>query len=1633
MKVTLPVMKMSEILHHTQPKKITLNLLLLFTFMWTGIALSQVPTSCSVQNVSDNFPNISYSQNSGSENWSGDWTEVGESDGTSAGIARVRNDLCSSGNCLRLGVPSGNSAQTFSNRGVYREADLSDASSATLSFVYRRGVAQGNQTIILSVTNNGGSSWTELQSYFINSTNTAPVTASFDISGYTTSNTQIRFLASGNNAVIGMYIDDITISYQPNCAPTPLLDYHFDELIWNGAPNEVIDNSGNNYDGTALGEITTTTGKVCNAANIPKNTSATTFQAVNSGIDLDNVVGSSGTISLWYKGNSAWNSGDDKRLFDATDGDKYFMAEIGSDGRVKFWFEDGRDGDYQKSTVSAVAVDADVWKHLTFVWDVTTQTAEIYIDGIQQSLSGRDGGTTAFNGFSTIYFGDNRDISYFTGESSADGQIDEALIFNSVLVSTQIQTIFNNQNDGKNYDGSTRTCPEPSHVGFYQFEQSSWPSAGAVIDSSGSNNHGDPLGSISPFLNPITQKSCQALEIDKNTSASIINAVDTGIDINSLGDDGTVSFWYKSKSDWSGGGNRQLIDASTRSAGDKYFFLVLRSNGSLRFGLEYNGDDDLYSTTSNYSFAANEWVHIAVTWNPLVAELELYVNGSKATTTDSIETPEGGSLDEMGTLFIGDNSTTYAVNGSTRNSANGYFDDVRVYNFIQTQSAIVTDMQDVSSCGLVAEYHFDEESWDGSSGEVNDNSTSNFDGRRIGDTTTITEGQVCRAGTFDGTGDYINVDGIDSTLNSTASLSFWIKTTQSGNNTAWSAPGILGIEQRGGSNDIFWGYLDASGHMRIQKGNGSSAQSSTIINNDEWHHVVLTWDSTNGDTQVFVDGNLESSVRSSAGDVSNKFSSIGRIEGSFSRENFNGQLDELLVFNLLLSASDVSAIYTNQLNGDNYDGIARVCPASTVDHFEILHDTSGFTCEAETLTIRACADASCDTLFDQETSITLSPSGFEGGDTLVFTGQTSTNLRVTDEGTVTLAKVNASPDANLTCFNGSTETCDITFANDGFEIYGANIGDALPDQLAADNFLNVNLRAVRSNENVCEALLEGTQEINLTYNCDSPNQCLTQLNGIAISGGGTGDNTGSIQVEFNTLGVASLAVLNYPDAGRLTLSVQAEVEGVTITHSDIEPVDVYPSYLALSVTQAELIYGAAGEQNNYVAGEDFTFVIGAYGTNDNLLPNYQAENPQLKVTKVAPSGTGENGNFKYSGASTRTSTGLFSNTPDISSSTADDHFVAGEYSFNQAYYTEVGRIALDAKDADYLGNEIASNGTLTLGDFYPAYFNVVLTDTPTLADTCGNTFSYLGQTIQFETSPKFTLTAYNALDTITSNYSDTYWNYLPNEATLEANLSYLDSSTYAKEKSASVIDLGDEPLVANNDNYDGSATVTINNGLFRYNKVNPDDDSVFAPVSPFEAQLTLAFASNFFINTFVDQNGIEDSICYQVDYSNNTCLGWDIDEVNGTQMRYGRLTLESTYGPETEPLNVPIKAEYFEDNQWLINTDDNCTNIDFTQSGGEIELTDNSLASLVGSVTSEGTIMLGLSVGNQFELNAPDTAGELNIWLDPTDLDVTWPTYLNYDWNGNGFINTDDFPKATVSFGLFRGNDRIIHWREVFN
>ncbi len=79
-----------------------------------------------VFSVADNFESNGYSGNTGTANWSGDWTEIGESDGAAAGNERVMSD----GGSLVLRI-------MHSGDGVLRAANLTGAGYATLTQVSR--------------------------------------------------------------------------------------------------------------------------------------------------------------------------------------------------------------------------------------------------------------------------------------------------------------------------------------------------------------------------------------------------------------------------------------------------------------------------------------------------------------------------------------------------------------------------------------------------------------------------------------------------------------------------------------------------------------------------------------------------------------------------------------------------------------------------------------------------------------------------------------------------------------------------------------------------------------------------------------------------------------------------------------------------------------------------------------------------------------------------------------------------------------------------------------------------------------------------------------------------------------------------------------------------------------------------------------------------------------------------------------------------------------------------------------------------------------------------------------------------------------------------------------------------------
>ena len=149
---------------------------------------------CGNVNVRDEFNAIAYNGNDGAQNWVNDWQESGESDGPTSGKMRVAaNSHCTAGNCFELGGGGGGPATSVS-----REVNLSGATSATFTFSYRRSTGANGGNIKVEVSDNGGGSWTTLQTYNMNGSDASQVPESFDITAYIASNTQVRFVRSGN-------------------------------------------------------------------------------------------------------------------------------------------------------------------------------------------------------------------------------------------------------------------------------------------------------------------------------------------------------------------------------------------------------------------------------------------------------------------------------------------------------------------------------------------------------------------------------------------------------------------------------------------------------------------------------------------------------------------------------------------------------------------------------------------------------------------------------------------------------------------------------------------------------------------------------------------------------------------------------------------------------------------------------------------------------------------------------------------------------------------------------------------------------------------------------------------------------------------------------------------------------------------------------------------------------------------------------------------------------------------------------------------------------------------------------------------------------------------------------------------
>ncbi len=155
----------------------------------------------------------------------------------------------------------------------------------------------------------------------------------------------------------------------------------------------------------------------------------------------------------------------------------------------------------------------------------------------------------------------------------------------------------------------------------------------------------------------------------------------------------------------------------------------------------------------------------------------------------------------------------------------------------------------------------------------------------------------------------------DTNFDSTVgSISFWVRSA----GPVVDDPNLTGnkgatiLDRRGGSGLLVIQKDD--GTLSIQPdGGGNSFSSSATVSDNNWHHVVLTYDqSATGTVSLYVDGAIDSS--NSNGNAWSWTAGqpiwLGLSQDAYWRP-YDGQLDDFRIYNRILTDTEIASIHTS--------------------------------------------------------------------------------------------------------------------------------------------------------------------------------------------------------------------------------------------------------------------------------------------------------------------------------------------------------------------------------------------------------------------------------------------------------------------------------------------------------------------------------------------------------------------------------------------------------------------------------------------------------------------------------------------------------------------------------------------------
>jgi hypothetical protein len=220
-----------------------------------------------------------------------------------------------------------------------------------------------------------------------------------------------------------------------------------------------------------------------------------------------------------------------------------------------------------------------------------------------------------------------------------------------------------------------------------------------------------------------------------------------------------------------------------------------------------------------------------------------------------------------------------------------------------------------------ADYRFDECSWNGTTGEVIDQSSNQLHGFSKSGASISSVGKIYRAGQFDGANDWVKVENNPSLqLNTDLSLSLWVYPENINSDQT------LIYKHHKYEYELFIRNTDKK--LRFRHGDGSTESidlNATTIPQNTWTHIAVVRDHNQKQLHWYLNGELvETDTYNKNPSNSSNYLRIGRRSAN---QAFQGKMDEVKIFNQPLSAEDIQQTYIQENAGKNADGSQRTPPS----------------------------------------------------------------------------------------------------------------------------------------------------------------------------------------------------------------------------------------------------------------------------------------------------------------------------------------------------------------------------------------------------------------------------------------------------------------------------------------------------------------------------------------------------------------------------------------------------------------------------------------------------------------------------------------------------------------------------------